>query len=99
MPYFGILFMAMGPNAVIGKRLAITGLITCIYIVFELRRPNANPKELNPAIQFFNDNLQNPSVLWFLRKWRWGPKVMKLKHWTIHQVCTYMGSHLWGTYF
>ena len=39
-PYLGIIFMALGANSVVGKRMAITGLLLSIYVVFELKRPN-----------------------------------------------------------
>ena len=33
-----------------------------------------------------------------MRKWRFPPNLVKLEHWTIHQLCNFI-STFWGAYF
>lgn len=96
--YFGIIFMALGANSVVGKRLAITGLLMSIYVVLELKKPYPNAKTLTPAVELFNENVFNQNLLWFLKKWRFPANYVKLEYWTIHQLCNFV-SVFWGCYF
>lgn len=38
-PFLLIIYMSLGDHALLGKKLAVTGLLTLIYILFELKKP------------------------------------------------------------
>ena len=39
-PYFLVIKMALGSNSVVGRKLAVTGLLAFMYILFEIKRPS-----------------------------------------------------------
>jgi hypothetical protein len=53
-PFFLIIMISLAENAYWGKKLAITGLLTFMYITFEFKRPNPSSTEDNYAVTLFN---------------------------------------------
>jgi len=75
-PFFLIIFMALGVNAVYGKQMAMTGLLLSILLTFEVKKPAISGTEENPGVEFINRHHAHPLVIKLLGE--------KIKFWTIH---------------
>ena len=70
----------------IGRKMAIVGLLVSIYLCFELKKPS-DPGSENQLIEIFNENHTHE---YFLKVF--GPNI---QHYTIHQVCKYLKDVCW----
>jgi len=75
VPFFLIMFLSMGASAQVGRKMAVTGVLTFMYITYELKKPSESSVLENEAVRFFNEHHSHPLIV----KW-FGPT----HHWTIH---------------
>lgn len=84
--------MVLGGNhQTTGKQMAITALLLCAYLCFEIKKPaEANGQE-NWAVELINEYHTHEKIVELF-----GPEI---KHYTVYQITKYLHGVLWQSYF